>query len=118
MDIINLNFQLDHIGINHEDEEQAENNALLLNALFGFPLRNIPASVFANEQIELMKAKGRGTMGHFAISTINVSAAQKYLESKGVEFDESSASFNESGEKLVIYAKQELSGFAWHLMKR
>ena len=118
METNDFNFRLDHIGINPYEGQQAEKAAQFLNSLFGFSLRDIPASVFANEQIELMKSNGRGTMGHFAISTGDVASAQKYLESKGVEFDESSASYSESEEKLVIYAKQAFVGFAWHLMKR
>ncbi len=111
-------FQLQHIGINESNEEEARRVTAFLHAVFGFPLRETSSAIFANEQIEIMKSPGRGRLGHFAVGTSDVAKAQLFLESQGISFDESSASYNVAGEKIVIYAREELSGFAWHLIKR
>lgn len=45
-------------------------------------------------------------------------AARRYLEEKGFAFDEDSVKRFPDGRILVIYAKQQIGGFAIHLMQK
>ena len=44
--------------------------------------------------------------------------AEKYLEEKGFAFDEDSVKRFPDGRILVIYARQQIGGFAIHLMQK
>lgn len=45
-------------------------------------------------------------------------AARRYLEEKGFSFDEESIKHFSDGRVLVIYAKEQIGGFAIHLMQK
>lgn len=112
-----LGFELKHIGINCENEAEADSTAGAFDNLFGFTKKAGNSSVFAGSYIEAMKAPGAGARGHIAIGTNSVLRAKNYLESQGVEFEESSAKFK--GEKMTaIYLKNEVNGFAIHLVQK
>lgn len=113
-----LDFQLAHIGINSPDAESGIAAATLMAELFGFPLRDTEGSVFANEQFEIMKKPFRGTHGHFSLTTNNAAAAREWLESKGIDFDESSAVYEENGRLKLVYANTEIGGFAFHITQK
>lgn len=111
-------FEVMHVGINQDSAEEAKKNADLLRDLFGFEESDTPISIFSSPKIEIMKKKGAGARGHVAVGTTDVAAAKKYLESKGVEFDESTAAYNEKGELKLIYLKRDIAGFAFHLLRK
>ena len=118
MDAKNFGFELGHIGINQADAAEAKQNAALLAELFGFPLRETDGSIFANEQFEIMKKPFRGRLGHFSIRANDAAAARAYLEGKGIVFDESSASYDENGKLKIVYARDDIAGFAFHLAQK
>lgn len=112
-----LGFELKHIGINCENEAEADSTADTFDNLFGFTKKAGNSSLFAGSYIEAMKTPGAGAKGHIAIGTNSVLRAKNYLESQGVEFEESSAKFK--GEKMTaIYLKNEVNGFAIHLVQK
>ena len=111
-------FELLYLGINQSGKEEGTATAKLLAELFGFPLRETEGSWFANEQCEVMKKPFRGTLGHFAIATNDAAGARKWLESKGIAFDESSAAYDENGKLKLIYSNNEIGGFAFHLTQK
>lgn len=113
-----LGFNLRHIGINCDGEDEAVGIAGYFDNLFGFSTKIGNSSVFAGTEVEAMKTKGRGTHGHIAVGTNSVSRAKNYLETvKGVKFIEESASYK--GEKLnAIYIDGEIGGFAVHLVNK
>jgi len=112
-----LGFELRHVGINCADEKEAESTADTFENFFGMSKKVGSSSIFAGTAIEAMKSPFRGESGHIAIATNNVSRAVAYLENQGAEFDMSTAKYD--GEKLtVIYLKNEISGFAVHLVKK
>ncbi|MVB11219.1 hypothetical protein CAFE_19270 [Caprobacter fermentans] len=114
-----LGFEVMHVGLNCKDTAEAQQTADLLLSLFGFSETDTPISVFSSSKIEIMKKKGAGTLGHIAIGTTDVPAAKKYLEGKGIEFDNGTAAYNEeNGELKLIYLKNEIAGFAFHLLKK
>ena len=111
-----LGFKLRHIGINPEGDT-AENAANTLGKIFSFTSRATSKSVFSNEQLEFMTAKGPGTHGHIAIETKNVDRAVYHLERRGVRFDYSTATYDDKGNMKFIYLADEINGFAYHLVK-
>ena len=56
--------------------------------------------------------------GHIAIGTNNVDRAVYHLGLRGVTFDESSRKTDAKGNTKAIYLKDELAGFAVHLVKK
>jgi 2-dehydro-3-deoxyphosphogluconate aldolase/(4S)-4-hydroxy-2-oxoglutarate aldolase len=66
-----------------------------------------------------MKLPGAaGTNGHIAIATNTIVRAQAYLERQGVSFDPGSIKKNAEGKMNVIFARDEILGFAWHLIQK
>ena len=113
-----LGFSLAHVGINCENEAQAEQTAKTLCALFDLEYKPGNSSVFAGSAVECNKAPGRGANGHIAIGTNNVDRAVYHLGLRGVAFDESSRKTDAKGNTKAIYLKDELAGFAVHLVKK
>jgi 2-dehydro-3-deoxyphosphogluconate aldolase/(4S)-4-hydroxy-2-oxoglutarate aldolase len=113
-----FNFEVVHLGINQTNQEDAKKVADLFQDLFGFSETNTPISIFSSPKIEIMKKKGAGECGHVAIGTSNITEAKKYLESKGVQFDPGTAVYTEAGKLKLIYLKNEIGGFAIHLIQK
>ena len=113
-----LGFSLAHVGINCENEAQAEQTAKTLCALFDLEYKPGNSSVFAGSAVECNKTPGRGANGHIAIGTNNVDRAVYHLGLRGVAFDESSRKTDAKGNTKAIYLKDELAGFAVHLVKK
>ena len=114
-----LGLEFVHMGINNESKEEAEKGAKLFNLLFGMPLRETSKSTFAGEQLELMHGKGPGKHGHIGIRTNFVDRAMAYFTRMGFEFDESSIVYDDkSGKPKFVYFKDEVAGFAIHLVQK
>ncbi len=114
---IMLDFSLRHIGINCTDNAVANDGAKTLADIFSFGIRECDVSYFVNESFELMKFIGRGTNGHIAVCTPNVERAVYHLEKRGVSFDYESAKYDDNGKMFFIYLKDEIAGFAFHLVR-
>ena len=113
-----LGFEVRHVGVNCGDAGEAEQTAKTLCALFGFDYKAGNSSNFAGTGVECMKKPGRGAHGHIAIGTNNVDRAVYHLGRQGVEFIEESRVVDAKGKTKAIYIKQELSGFAIHLVQK
>lgn len=112
-----LGFELRHIGINCENENEADGVAQAFDDMFGFKKKAGNSSIFAGTAVEAMKEPYLGAKGHIAIGTTDVAAAVEYLEGKGVKFNKDSAKYKE--EKLTaIYVEREIGGFAVHLVQK
>ena len=112
-----LGFELKHIGINSGDPEQAQKDAEQLAKLLNWPVKPGNSSVFAGAGFECMKEPGRGKNGHVAIATNSIKRAKWHLEQRGFAFDESSAKFK-NGKMTAIYLKDDICGFAFHLLQK
>lgn len=112
-----LDFKLAHIGINFDNQFSAKDAANVFDKLFGFEANENTGSIFSHTYMELLKTPYLGTKGHIAISTNSVSRAKVYLEKKGVEFLEETKSFDEKGNLRLVYMKEEIGGFAIHLVQ-
>ena len=107
-----LGFSLAHVGLNCENEAEAEKAAKTLCALFGFEYKSGNSSIFAGGAVECMKAPYLGKNGHIAIGTNSLDRAIYHLGRQGVEFDETTR------KPKAIYLKGEVGGFAIHLVQR
>lgn len=113
-----LGFEIRHVGINADNEEEAIGIATLIANLFGFPVKNGNSSVFAGTAVEVMKEKYLGTHGHIAIGTGYIERAIYHLERQGVVFDYDTLKTDAKGKKVAIYMKGEFGGFALHLVQK
>ena len=114
-----LGFEFLHLGINNENEEEAARGAKLFELMFGMELKAGGKSIFAGSAFEFMKSKGPGKYGHIAIKTNFVDRAMAYFGRMGFEFDEFTITYDEkSGKPKFVYFKDEICGFAIHLIQK
>jgi len=112
-----LGFELRHIGINANGDDEAEDVAGSFEKLFGFTKKVGGSSVFAGTAIEVMKKPYLGANGHIAIGTNYIERAVYHMELQGFEFDPETAKYK-NGKLVAIYLKGELGGFAVHLVQK
>ncbi|MBE0601683.1 MAG: keto-hydroxyglutarate-aldolase/keto-deoxy-phosphogluconate aldolase, partial [Firmicutes bacterium] len=112
-----LGFELKHIGINSGDPDTAMKDALALAKILGWPIKDGNSSVFTGTALEFMKRPFRGTHGHIALGTNYIQRARWYLEQKGFAFDDESAIYKD-GKLLAVYFRDEIAGFAFHLLQK
>lgn len=113
-----LGFQMVHIGINAENEDAALKAASRFSLLFGFQNKIGNSSIFSSEGIEIMKSPYLGKNGHIGIGTNSVFRARAFLERAGIAFNAESAKNDARGNLTAIYFKEEICGFAVHLVQK
>ncbi|MBQ9748180.1 MAG: bifunctional 4-hydroxy-2-oxoglutarate aldolase/2-dehydro-3-deoxy-phosphogluconate aldolase [Clostridia bacterium] len=111
-------FEIVHIGINSDNEEEAKKTADLLCKLFMLTPDVRSKSIFAGTEFEVMNCQFRGTKGHIAIGCNFPDRARIYFENLGIEFDESTATYDDKGNLKFAYMKDEIAGFAFHIVKK
>jgi 2-dehydro-3-deoxyphosphogluconate aldolase/(4S)-4-hydroxy-2-oxoglutarate aldolase len=113
-----LGFEFVHIGLNAADEEEARTAVNLFETAFGLTGKAGGKSIFAGDNLEIMKNPGPGAKGHIGIGTWNVPKAYAYLERQGIAFDAGSIRLDAKGEVNFAYLKDEILGFAVHIVQR
>lgn len=113
-----LGFQMVHIGINTGNEDEAVKTAERFSELFGFRTRQGVSSVFSGDGLEIMKPPYFGKNGHIAIATNSVFRARAFFERRGMEFNPASIKNDAKGNMAAIYFKEEIGGFAVHLVQK
>jgi 2-dehydro-3-deoxyphosphogluconate aldolase/(4S)-4-hydroxy-2-oxoglutarate aldolase len=113
-----LGFKLSHVGINMDDEKQAEQVADSFDKMFGFEKTVGTSSIFAGSSIELMKKPYIGERGHIAVQTNFIERAVYHLMKQGYTFNEESKRFDNKGNLRAVYFNQELGGFAIQLVQK
>lgn len=114
-----LGLEFVHMGINNDSAEEAKQGAQLFSLMFGMPLRETSKSVFAGEAFEFMSKVGPGKHGHIAIRTNFVDRAMAYFKRMGFAFDESTVTYDDkTGKPKFVYFKDEICGFAIHLVQK
>lgn len=109
-------FNIKHIGINTDNEEQAQRLCKLLGNIFGLENKNDPSgNFFAGEIFEILKHRKIGENGHIALQTPDVEYAMAYLEEKGLHFKKKSFRHDRNGKIIFAYIQEEYGGFAFHL---
>jgi len=112
-----LNFRLAHVGVNTANEAEAGDAAARFERLFGFEEKAGAGSVMAGGFVELMKKPGPGERGHIGIRTDDIERAVFYIEQAGFAFDRDGAKRDDKGALRVIYLRDEIAGFAVHLVQ-
>ena len=114
-----LGLEFTHMGINNENKEEATKAAKLFELMFGLPCRETSKSTFAGDSFEFMHGKGPGRCGHIGIRTNFVDRAIAYFSRMGFEFDEGSITYDDkTGKPKFVYFKDEIAGFAVHLVQK
>ena len=112
-----LGFELAHVGVNAANEEEALKVANRFAFLFGMPAKIGNSSIFAGTAVEVMKTPFKGANGHVAIRTNYIERAVNYMTTVlGVEFEEPKK--DEKGKYKAIYLKEQIGGFAVHLVQK
>lgn len=111
-----LDFKLVHVGINANDEAEADSITGKFSKLFGWEQKNGNSAIFSGSYVECKKAEKIGTHGHIAVSTPNVRRAMFQLERQGVKFDMSTVS-EDGGRIKLAYLADEIGGFKVHLVE-
>lgn len=108
-----LGFELAHIGINSENEDEAKKTAALFGTMFGFSEKEGSSSIFVGEkEIEVMKKPFYGRNGHIAIRTNTLPRAIAYFKARGFAFRE------ETVTDKAAYFADEIGGFSVHLLQK
>ncbi|MCK5844185.1 MAG: bifunctional 4-hydroxy-2-oxoglutarate aldolase/2-dehydro-3-deoxy-phosphogluconate aldolase [Victivallales bacterium] len=112
-----LGFDLAHIGINASNAEESLATAAKFAEIFNMPLKKGNSSNFAGKGVEVNKSVGLGVHGHIAIKTNSLPRSVAYLERMGVEVDMSTAKGPKGKSPIAVYLKEEIGGFAVHLLQ-
>ena len=112
-----LGFELKHVGINCENESEADKAVKAFSYIFGFEKKDGNSSMFAGSFIEAMKTPYLGEKGHIAIGTNNIERAADYLTVLGVQLDSATEKYK-NGKLIAVYLKDEIAGFAVHLVQK
>ncbi len=113
-----LDTSLRHIGINNPDNAASKAVAESFAALLG-GCRETSKSYFAGpDAIESMFTAGPGAMGHIGLGVTSVRRAMTYYQSQGFSFDENTLVCDDKGEPKFVYLKEEIGGFAVHLVRK
>ncbi|MHC1695219.1 MAG: bifunctional 4-hydroxy-2-oxoglutarate aldolase/2-dehydro-3-deoxy-phosphogluconate aldolase [Eubacteriales bacterium] len=115
--LLSLGFRLAHIGINCEDSQSALKGAAVISSMLGWSIKDGNSSAFVGEGFEFMKGNGRGEKGHIAIGTLSCERALSYFSRMGIEADEASFKYRPDGKLAAAYFKDELCGFALHVVR-
>ena len=107
-----LGLSLAHVGINGRDEEEAIAVSTAYSNLFGLKQKTGNSSCFAGSWVEVMKAPFLGERGHIAIGTKSLVRAIGFYNRRGVKFNMDTA------KPVAIYFKDEIGGFAVHLVQK
>ena len=112
-----LGLELKHVGVNSGSPEQCAKDAATLVRLLGWGLDDHKNASFVGDAFEVMKIPFRGTNGHIAIACNSIRRARWHLERRGFCFDDDSAILRD-GKLRAIYLKEEIAGFAFHLLQK
>lgn len=114
-----LGFEIGHVGINCRNPQESRDICIAFQNAFGFPYRpGTGSSDFSSSEIEIKKHSGRGTHGHLAIATNCLPCAIAQMRRRGFALDEDSRIYNKNGELIAVFLREEIGGFAVHLLRK
>ena len=114
-----LGFTIGHVGINCGGAGASREICMALQRAFDFAYRpGSGSSDFASSQIEIKKHGGRGAHGHLAVATNSLPCAVAEMRKRGIPLDEDSWTYDEKGRLIAVFLKEEIGGFAIHLLQK
>ncbi len=111
-----LGFEVAHIGINTPDADAAMDVCKAFNDAFDFNVKQGNSSNFASTGVEVMKTMFKGANGHIAIRTNKMIPAIAEMERRGYELDMDAV--KDKDNIKAVYFKNEIGGFAVHLLQK
>ena len=108
-----LGFRFAHLGINCGEHAKE-----LYSSLLNLKPVSTGMSYFVGDVVEFLAENGRGKNGHIAIATCDIVRAIAYYGRKGIQVDQDSIRKNEKGDIFAAYLKDEVGGFAVHLLQK
>ena len=111
-----LGFEVAHIGINTPGADAAMDVCKAFNDAFDFNVKQGNSSNFASTGVEVMKTMFKGANGHIAIRTNKMIPAIAEMERRGYELDMDSV--KDKNNIKAVYFKNEIGGFAVHLLQK
>ena len=112
-----LGFELAHVGINCESADESLAVCEELEKAFDFEVKTGNSSNFASTGVEVMKSMYLGKNGHLAVRTNKIETAIAELTKRGFAVDMDTAKYK--GDRMVaVYLKNEIGGFAVHLLQK
>ena len=111
-----LGFEVAHIGINTPDADASMDICKAFNDAFDFNIKQGNSSNFASTGVEVMKTMFKGSNGHIAIRTNKMIPAIAEMERRGYELDMDSV--KDKDNIKAVYFKNEIGGFAVHLLQK
>lgn len=87
-------------------------------AMLGFTIKHSGGRfIVSGTFIEMMTTHGRGLHGDIAVGVNYAERAVYHLENRGFAFDEASRVYADDGSLKAVYLKDEIAGFAIHLVQ-
>lgn len=112
-----MGFELAHVGINCESADESLAVCEELEKAFDFEVKTGNSSNFASTGVEVMKSMYLGKNGHLAVRTNKIETAIAELTKRGFAVDMDTAKYK--GDRMVaVYLKNEIGGFAFHLLQK
>ena len=112
-----MGFELAHVGINCESADESLAVCEELEKAFDFEVKTGNSSNFASTGVEVMKSMYLGKNGHLAVRTNKIETAIAELTKRGFAVDMDTAKYK--GDRIVaVYLKNEIGGFAVHLLQK
>lgn len=115
---ISLGFELAHVGVNNQTADEAKNGADTLGSVFRLPVKVGNSSIFTGTAVEFMKSIYYGTKGHIGFKTNSMQRALDYFKNNEIEVIEDSIRYDDKGKLVSAYLKQEICGFAVHIVRK
>ena len=112
-----LGLEIRHVGVNSGTPEQSMKDAQTLSKLLGWPIDEHKNANFVGEGFEVMKIPFRGAHGHIAVACNSIKRARWHMERRGFAFDDDSVIMKD-GKLRAIYLKDDIAGFAVHLLQK
>jgi len=115
---ISLGFELAHVGIHHESEEELKCTVSRFASLFRLPLRKSHSAVFAGEAIECVGGLRFDVNRHIGFYTRSANRAIAYFRRMGVPINLASIRKDSNGTITSFYLEEILMGFAIHVIQK
>ncbi|MCH4208159.1 MAG: bifunctional 4-hydroxy-2-oxoglutarate aldolase/2-dehydro-3-deoxy-phosphogluconate aldolase [Solobacterium sp.] len=111
-----LGLRVKHVGVNATNDVASRTAQDFANIMLG-NVRETNKGYFGSELVEVMsEGNWKGTKGHIAVGVNSVERAMAYYTALGYAFDESTIAYDEAGDAKFAYFKDEIAGFAIHLI--
>lgn len=112
-----LGFRILHIGIKMNFNKEDSNIAKIFGDLIKFEDKDKTNSVFQGSHTEVMKNQFLEEKGHIVIGTNNINRAISYLKNVGYKFKEDNKYYDDKGNLISIYLKEQIAGFSIYLLQ-